>query len=665
MVDIILDPEMDTEVRIASYMVAVHCAHDTHLKRIVKVISVEEDTQGKNSKFTVSCLHTFTMKIYIIIFFSFYISVRGFILSHLLNLQETNTPHKERLRRLLINVVLPADFEADLRRYSRSFDLSYFSPSLGLGAEVESNLIYVPGSFIPRSLGVNITAALEEVSMNVAEFGVRLEGLDPILARLFGPEGYFQTSNYSKIFKDFFMLLQRKEKENKTERRQKRSTENSILTNVLSEIYHNSIFNVRGDLAIRIMGQDIFFSSTSVDLSNLNLNEIKAEIYSLIYGLVQTCKKLRIDTARMLRPDLDYSFPTIQGTPLKLSTQVSVVAGLKVQTHLEDLSAGRGFKVMPSLSIDAGGFIGYDAHITKTGLKMNAAISSSNGITVSISGQRGKELQFHLDLPYKMVIFDVQAETFLMKSKRGQPDTKILPPSMQDIRIHDKSCATSLESVFGLKLCYDMDVPDVFHNNALPLGAPAFARLSFNRTESSMKGYLINASLENHIDRKTLTMFCKSYGSKTTRSFKIQTSVLNEQTNCTFSVVFNSSRIHSRVVMSFSDSENDKSVDLFGVTRYDDMSLQRAVKFSLITAKTSLSQEYEFEIFYGYNQSLIHQEQIFETIIIKRMSGSQLTVDIHGGTLHALIRYLSLDFRCTYKSHYCRPPGIEIKMYCQ
>lgn len=615
LVDIVLDPEMNSEVRIASYVVAVHCAHDTHLKRIVKVMSVEEDTQ-----------------------------VRGFILSHMLNIQTTNTPHKERLRRLLTNIVLPVDFETDLRRYSRSFDVSYFSPSLGLGAEVESNLIYAPGSFIPRSLGMNITAALEEVSMNVAEFGVRLEGLDPILARLFGPGGYFQKSNYSKIIGDFFMMLQRKENENKVEGRQRRSTDNVILTNVLNEIYHNSIFNIRGNVAIRIMGQDVFFSSTSVDLSNLSLNEIKAEIYSAIYGLVQTSKTLRIDTARMLRPDLDYSFPTIQGTPLKLTAQVSVVAGLQLQTHLSDISVGSGFKVMPSLSVEAGGFIGYDAYISKTGLKINAAISSSNGATMRISRQQRKELRFHLDLPFKMNIFNAQVETFLMKSKRGQPDTKILPPSMHDSRIHRKSCAISLESVFGLKLCYDINVPDVLHNNALPLGAPAYARFSLNRTEPSMKGYLVNASLASHIDRKTLTMFCKTYGSETTKVFKIQTSLSNEPTNCTFSIVFDSSRIHSRAVVAATNSGNEKSVELFGVTRYDNMSLQRAVKFSVITTKTSLSQEYDFEIFYGYNQSLLHQRQIFEINIIKKENGPQLTVDIHGGTRNALLHYLKVEF---------------------
>ena len=579
------------------------------------------------------------------------ISVRGFILSHLLNIQKTNTPHKENLRRLLTNVVLPIDFEVDMRKYSRSFDFSYFSPSLGLGSEIESNLIYAPGSFIPRSLGVNITAALEQVSMKVAEFGFRFEGLDPILARLFGPAGYFQTTNYIKIFNDFFKLLQRSENENKGGRRQTLSADNSILSNILNEIYHKKILNIKGDLAIRFMGQNVFFSSTWVDLSNVSLSEIKTKMYAFIISLVQISKTLGIDSARMLRPDVDYSFPTIQGTPLKLITHMTVVAGLEAQTHLDELSVGSGLKVIPSLSVEAGCFIGYDAHIAKTGLKMNAAVSSNDGVTVTINSRRGKELQLHLDLPPRMVLFNGQAVTFLMKNKRGQPDTKIFPPSMHDNRIHSKSCVTSLESVFGLRLCYDVDVPDVFNNNALPLGAIAFARVSLNRTESSMKGYLINASLDNHIDRKTLTMFCKTYGSNTTKMFNIQTSVLNDPTNNTFTVTFNTSRSNSRAVMLISNWENKKSVDLFGITRYDHIFLQRAMKFSLLNNRTSLSQKYDFDVFYGHNQSLIHQAQIFEMNVIHKKNGSQVSVDIHGGTRHAVTRYLSLDFGSTYRNH--------------
>lgn len=49
MVDFALDPEMDTEARLAVYLTVVHCANATHLERIVNVMTTEENTQGKEN----------------------------------------------------------------------------------------------------------------------------------------------------------------------------------------------------------------------------------------------------------------------------------------------------------------------------------------------------------------------------------------------------------------------------------------------------------------------------------------------------------------------------------------------------------------------------------------------------------------------------------------
>ncbi|KAK8402863.1 hypothetical protein O3P69_000866 [Scylla paramamosain] len=84
-----LRPEQHTEVRIAAYLAAVRCANYEDLQNIVTKISYEENTQ-----------------------------VRGFILSNLLNLQQSDAPEKQRLRYMLTNIIVPQDFEADLRKYS-------------------------------------------------------------------------------------------------------------------------------------------------------------------------------------------------------------------------------------------------------------------------------------------------------------------------------------------------------------------------------------------------------------------------------------------------------------------------------------------------------------------------------------------------------------------
>lgn len=49
MVDFLLDPRMNTEVRLASYMTVVQCVSDKQMETIVNAMSIEENTQGKEA----------------------------------------------------------------------------------------------------------------------------------------------------------------------------------------------------------------------------------------------------------------------------------------------------------------------------------------------------------------------------------------------------------------------------------------------------------------------------------------------------------------------------------------------------------------------------------------------------------------------------------------
>lgn len=491
--------------------------------------------------------------------------------------------------------------------------------------------------------------------MNVAEFGIRVEGLEPIIARLVGPEGYFKTSTIKNVFDDFFKLLQKNENhtiiKDKAGERQKRSSENSILANILNEIYHNNIFEIKSDAFLRILGQDIFFSSLSVDIGNMNLRETKNKITSAIYYAIQTLKLLRIDAARMLRTELDYSFPTIHGSALKLSLKADVVGGLKVDNNLNRLASGSGLKAIPSLSVDSVGFIGYDVHFAKMGLKIVSTISSTTGVAVKITNQQGRKLQLQFDLPNILNIINVQSETYLMKNKGDQPDTKVLPPFIQDIRIRHKSCAGALESVFGLKLCYDMDVPDVFQSNSLPLVAPAFIKLSLNKTEPSMKGYIIDATPEKHTNQEVLILTCQSYGSHTTREFEIRTSTLRQPSRCSYSSILTSSRVNATVGLTITDMESKKSIEIIGQFQHDSNVLQKMITASRKIVKTSHSQKDHFEFSYGDNLPSHQNDQLLELSIIRKNTDSRLKVDVHGGTGHALLHYIDLDVESKYDEH--------------
>ncbi|KAG7158180.1 Vitellogenin-like 6 [Homarus americanus] len=622
-----LNPTHHTEVRIATYLVALRCAEQKDLQEFASKISVERNTQ-----------------------------VRGFILSHLLNLQQSDDPKKENLRYLLSSIVLPRDFETDFRKYSRNIDMSYFAPSLGVGAGVESNIIYVPGSFVPRSVDFNFTAALEGISMNIGEVGVRLEGLEPVIEEVFGPEGYLQRTSFSQILTDITTFVEQEGSkimehfENSL--RQKRSINFSTLSHFFSKIYGGERSTVaHADVFARLMGQEITFASLAGDLKAISADGMIESFFSYFDDILPQMKNLHINSARAAHINFDYTFPTIQGTPLKLQLNGTAVAGLKMQGNLnlaDILSNWRNgetlFKIIPSLSVQVDGFVGYDSYIARTGIKTTNTISSSNGVSLTLRAKNSEELEVELDLPEKMELINVKSETYLMKSVRGSPDTKIIPPSMGDARVKRQSCINSLEPMLGLRLCYDVDVPDIFRSNSLPLGAPAVIKLSIEKAESSMKGYLLSAATQNKRGSKLVTMKVATPGSSPPREVEATLSYTEQEESFIVSARIRSSTVTSGVWVTIVNREDHRGVEAFVNFNSSKTTISRGIKLDLKTRKTSSEEEYEFSMYSSRNRNFPLESQIMESKFVKKLNGPEVSLDILSQTKNELSRYLDFNF---------------------
>ncbi|ROT61468.1 vitellogenin [Penaeus vannamei] len=234
LVDIAVRPAFDTEVRIASYLAAVRCAEQEHLEKIIEKISKEENTQ-----------------------------VRGFVLGHLINIQEGSCPNKENLRYLLANVVIPTDFEKDFRKFSRHIDMAYYAPAFGMGAGLESNIIYAPGSFIPRAVNLNMRATVDETPMDIAEIGARFEGVDSIIEELLGPQGYLRKATFGKIMEDITGFAGEKGlkimEHFKHTMRTRRSIDASVISDFFGKLYGESSSHTHADIFRPVHGARDYF----------------------------------------------------------------------------------------------------------------------------------------------------------------------------------------------------------------------------------------------------------------------------------------------------------------------------------------------------------------------------------------------------------------------
>lgn len=119
------------------------------------------------------------------------LQVGSYIWTHLTNLMETSDRHKQDIRSLLEDVKFQKEFDLDKRKFSRNYEGSVFLDALNAGAKAEGDLIWSQKSFVPRSAAVNLTVDLFGHSINLLDFGGRVEGLDNVLEHFFGPNGYF------------------------------------------------------------------------------------------------------------------------------------------------------------------------------------------------------------------------------------------------------------------------------------------------------------------------------------------------------------------------------------------------------------------------------------------------------------------------------------------
>lgn len=122
----------------------------------------------------------------------------SFVWTHLTNLKETEDPFKQQIKAILEDDKLSSDFNMDARKFSRNYEGSVFFDSLNLGAKMESNVIWSPKSFVPRSAMANLTVDLFGKSINFLEVGGRVEGAEDFVQTLFGPDGYFPADKRSK-----------------------------------------------------------------------------------------------------------------------------------------------------------------------------------------------------------------------------------------------------------------------------------------------------------------------------------------------------------------------------------------------------------------------------------------------------------------------------------
>jgi len=398
------------------------------------------------------------------------------------------------------------------------------------------------------------------------------------------------------------------------------------------------------------MGHEITYADVAESLKGVTADTLIETFFSLFENSLEHMKDLNLNTARTAQLSMDYSLPTIQGTPLRLKLAGTAVAGVKMEGNvnigqiLSDLGNSQtGIKFFPGLSVQATGFVGFACGFTRVGIEMQNTISSATGAAIKIRTTENKKIEMELEIPERMELLNIKAETYLVKAV-GKKITKISPSSMRDVRIQCNSCIGALEPVFGLKVCYDMNIPDVFRASALPLGEPAIAKLYVEKADPSMRGYLVTAAIKNKRGNKVIKMNVEAAGASTPRRAEMTLSYTKEEGNHIVSAKLDSSSIAAGVWTTLTNEQGHKAVETYVNFNYGQIAISRGIKLDVIAREGSVGEEFQVNAFSSGTRSFPSESHIVEVKFIKKTSGPVVNVDVICRTKNALMKYLELSF---------------------
>ncbi|KAJ1524178.1 hypothetical protein ONE63_010704 [Megalurothrips usitatus] len=426
------EQRLDVELRIAAYLAAMRCPSPSTLRVVKDALYTEEVNQ-----------------------------VASFVWTHLTNLQETASPWKQALRELVESDFLKNKFKTDARKFSRNYEGSLFFDKVNAGVTAESNVVFSPQSYLPRSANLNLTVDVFGESVNLLEVGARAEGFESVVEGLFAQGGAFPDEGVQAMLQNL-----------RSGPGPASDAENSIAK-------LSSAFDVRrrlpqephGEAYARVFGNELHYSRFH------GLQELAESAESFAHPmrtLLALLRRSEVDVTRsFVFLDAAYVLPTVAGMPIELTANGSATVGLQVRGRLDlsDLMTRRAAlvegRVAPSAALQVVANMGVNAHVTRTGLRTVSTMHSSTYLDGKVRVDGGKLVEVKLNVPRERVdVVEVTSKLYLLH--RDQP--RELQGLVED-REETSGCTSSMAAtVTGFKVCGHL----AYSNGSRFHGAPYF-----------------------------------------------------------------------------------------------------------------------------------------------------------------------------------------------
>ncbi|XP_063426893.1 apolipophorins-like [Mytilus trossulus] len=418
---IYLNRDEDSEIRIAAYLGLMTCPSKSILNRIQTTLESEEVNQ-----------------------------VGSFVWTHLTNLMETSSPLKQSIKSILSNDILKKEFNLEKMKYSRNYEASFFLEKMNTGAAIDSNLIWSSKSFLPRSAMTNLTVDLFGHSVNLFEFGGRVEGLEYFLESYFGPEGYFGKSK--DVVKQSVKGISNKAMDK------------------LNEEFGSTMEEFKGSMYLRIFGNELQYINTD-DIKSL----IEGQNFNILDFIINLAKEQDYSfTQSFMFLDTSIIIPTMSGFPLNISLDGSATIDVQAsgkmdlrQIQSNPMTVSIDGKIRPSAALEVTSLMSVDAFVTKAGMKMVSSVNSASAVEGHLEIKGGQLFSAEWKTPdAKTEIFEAKTSFFTVHRDETR-EQKMVTQNRQTKKL---CTGDDIAHVTGLELCGEISYP----NASLKADSPYF-----------------------------------------------------------------------------------------------------------------------------------------------------------------------------------------------
>jgi hypothetical protein len=371
-------------------------------------------------------------------------NIVNYVRSHQKNLRQTSDPHKRDV--LPINAPEFESAENELG-YSRNMELSYLHESTQIGFALETDLVFPKQSRIPRSITFNVSVPAFGKELQLIEVNVRQLGLDSVI----GEKLRRIDGNIPKIFRELLELF----------------TDSNVIQSQRIVLQMN--LKIDGKTVLFLDSKDLELNFDSV------LNQLKQQLE----------ERLEIDRSFALIPfNTRIEFPTINGFPMTLRLNSSLVSGLKADLKLNTRQLSSALIeaiVLPSIAIQFEAGIDFEVKNEKKSLELISRMSSSPVLDTKAEVRDGRILNVKINLPKeKQSLVKIEMKVYERDQSNGRRVRSIRGHSLKSHKWSTKALNKPLGVAFVSEFSYSKPLFPLSEING---------EISFIKTDKSMKSF--------------------------------------------------------------------------------------------------------------------------------------------------------------------------------